>query len=97
MGKQASPKFTDEFKREAVRILLNSERALIEVAEDLGIKNKSTLGRWKREQQEADLLAGPHDDVQMELKRLRRENELLRQERDILKKATALFAKETRS
>jgi transposase len=48
MGKQASPKFTDEFKREAVRILLNSERALIEVAEDLGIKNKSTLGRWSR-------------------------------------------------
>jgi len=95
MGKQTSPKFTDEFKREAVRILLNSDRTITEVAADLGV-SRSALGRWKREQQEADLLAGPHDDVQMELQRLRREIELLRQERDILKKATALFAMETR-
>jgi len=41
------------------------------------------------------LLAGPHDDVQKEFARLRRENELLRAERDLLKKATAFFAKET--
>jgi transposase len=75
--------------------LLSCDRPLAEVAADLGI-GKSTLGRWKSEQQEAELLAGPHDDMAMELKRLKKENELLRQERDILKKATALFAKETR-
>ncbi len=40
-------------------------------------------------------MAGPHDDVMKELARLRRENELLRAERDLLKKATAFFAKET--
>jgi len=40
-------------------------------------------------------MAGPHDDVHKELARLRRENELLRAERDLLKKATAFFAKET--
>ena len=95
MGRKKQPKFTDEFKREAVRILLTSDRTVTEVAADLGI-GKSTLGRWKSEQQEAELLAGPHDDMAMELKRLKKENELLRQERDILKKATALFAKETR-
>jgi transposase len=95
VGQKKQPKFTDEFKREAVRILLSCDRPLAEVAADLGI-GKSTLGRWKSEQQEAELLAGPHDDMAMELKRLKKENELLRQERDILKKATALFAKETK-
>jgi transposase len=40
-------------------------------------------------------MAGPHEDVEKELARLRRENELLRAERDLLKKATAFFAKET--
>lgn len=95
MEQTKQQKFTDEFKREAVRVLLTSNRTVAEIAADLGI-GKSTLGRWKSEQQEADLLAGPHDDMAMELKRLKRENELLRQERDILKKATALFAKETR-
>ena len=44
---------------------------------------------------QAELMAGPHDDTIKELARLRRENELLRVERDLLKKATAFFAKET--
>jgi len=54
------------------------------------------LGAWKSKFQEAELLAGPHDDVQKELARLRRKNELLRAERDLLKKAAAFFAKESR-
>lgn len=67
---------------------------MVTVATDLGI-GKSTLERWRRLFADKDLLAGPHTDVQQELARLRRENELLRQERDLLKKATAFFAKET--
>lgn len=70
MGQKKQPKFTDEFKREAVRILLSCDRSLAEVATDLGI-GKSTLDRWKSEQQEAELLAGPHNDIAMELKRLK--------------------------
>lgn len=77
-----------------MRILITSGRTLGQVAEDLGV-GKSSLGKWKRLQQEAELLAGPHDDLETELLRLKRENELLRQERDILKKATAFFARET--
>ena len=69
-------------------------RTVAQVADDLGI-GKSTLGKWKSKLAEADLLAGPHDDVATELKRLKKENELLRQERDILKKATAFFPNET--
>jgi len=87
--------FTDEFKREAVRLTQTSGRTVAEVAADLGI-GLSTLTRWKRRYREAELLAGPHDDAEKELARLRRENELLRQERDLLKKATAFFAKESR-
>ncbi len=94
MGKQKQPRFTEEFKNEAVRILITSGRTVAEVADDLGV-GKSTLGKWKRDANEAELLAGPHDDVEKELARLRRENELLRQERDLLKKATAFFVKET--
>ena len=94
MTRRSQPDFTDEFKREAVRLTETSVRTIKEIADDLGI-GKSTLGRWKRKHREADLMAGPRDDVEKELAHLRRENELLRQERDLLKKATAFFAKQT--
>lgn len=86
--------YTEDFKREAVRLVEESGRTQQEIAVDLGI-GKSTLGKWLLHYREEDLLAGPHEDKEEELARLRRENELLRQERDLLKKATAFFAKET--
>ena len=94
MGEQHRRKLTDEFKREAVRLIATSGRTVRQVAADLGI-GKSTLTRWKAQFDEAELLSGPHEDVSRELARLRRENEILRQERDLLKKATAFFARET--
>jgi transposase len=54
-----------------------------QVAGDLGI-GKSTLTRWKTQFKEADILSGPHDDVRKERTRLRLENKILRQERDLL-------------
>ena len=86
--------YDEAYKREAVRLLTTSGRTIIEIATDLGI-GRSTLTKWKSKFAEAELLAGPHDDLHKELARLRRENELLRAERDLLKKATAFFAKET--
>ena len=72
--------FTDEFKAEAVR--LSVER----VAQDLGI-GKSTLIAWRRRYRESDLgAAPPKEDPAKEIARLRRENEILREERDLLKK-----------
>lgn len=82
------------FRAEAVRILATSGRTVAQVADDLGI-GRSSLSKWKAQLAEATLMAGPHDDVHKELARLRRENELLRIERDLLKKATAFFAKES--
>ncbi|MHB0708115.1 IS3 family transposase [Roseomonas mucosa] len=77
--------WTEEFKREAVRLLSTSGRPVGEVAADLRV-GKSTLTHWRRRRQETELLAGPHPDAEKELARLRRENEILRQERDLLKK-----------
>ena len=94
MEQRVRREFSDDFKREAVRLTETSGRTIKQVADDLGI-GLSTLARWKRQYYEADLLSGPHADVEKELARLRKENELLRQERDLLKKATAFFAKET--
>lgn len=82
-----------KFKQEAVRLTEASGRTIGQVASDLGI-GLSSLTRWKRQYREADLLAGPHEDTARELARLRKENELLRQEREILKRAATFFAKE---
>ncbi len=93
MGKRERRTFTEEFKQEAVRLTETSGRTIAQVAEDLGL-GLSTLTRWKRQYREADLLAGPHEDTAKELARLCKENELLRQEREILKRAATFFAKE---
>ena len=58
MNERKRPTFTDEFKREAVRLTLTSERTIRQVADDLGI-GFSTLTKWKRKFYEADLLSGP--------------------------------------
>lgn len=97
MGKDRTNKgrvIDEAFRKEAVRILASSGRTIKAVAEDLCV-GTSSLGKWKRDLDRAELMAGPHEDVTKELARLRRENELLRAERDLLKKATAFFAKET--
>jgi transposase len=94
MGRRERRRFTEDYKREAVRLTETSGRTIAQVADDLGL-GLSTLTRWKRRYREADLLSGPHEDTTKKLARLRKENELLRQERDLLKKATAFFARET--
>jgi transposase len=88
--------FTKEFEEEAVRLVQTSGRTQREIAGDLGI-GLSTLVRWlgrSRDRRAAAPTMAAANDVTAELKRLRRENEILRQERDILKKATAFFARE---
>ena len=71
-----------------------SGRTQRQLAEDFGL---STLVRWigrNRDRPDGDVGSAPTADVVAELKRLRRENKVLRQERDILKKATAFFVRE---
>jgi transposase len=89
-------RFTKEFEEEAVRLALTSGRTQRAIAEDLGI-GLSTLVRWigrSRDRGAEGTGGAVETDTAAELKRLRRENEILRQERDILQRATAFFAKE---
>jgi transposase len=88
--------FTPEFRAEAVRLAQTSGRSRREVAADLGV-GLSTLRNWIDGRREREMDYPPADrqeDMVAEFKRLRRENEVLRQEREILKRATAFFAKE---
>ncbi len=86
-------RFTTEFKREAVRLVLSSGRPQAEIAEDLGV-GLSSLTRWIGQYHGEEMPPEIKGDLEAELKRLRKENSVLRQERDILKKAAAFFAKE---
>jgi transposase len=96
--------FTDEFKREAVA-LLSSGRPLSRIASELGI-SASMLRNWRnggggREAGSARHpipASAPHSapDSAAEISRLRRENDRLRTERDILKKAVAIFSEPPR-
>lgn len=90
MGK-ARRRFDEQYKREAVRFLEETGRPLRAVAAELKVTEQS-LWRWRQKY-------GTGHSEQLtpseraELQRLRREVEILRQERDFLKKATAYFAK----
>ena len=94
--------FTREFKLEAVRLATSGERSLAQAARELGIR-PGMLRHWKRQVEDqsglpADAFPG-HGRLpsqEEELRRLRREVEVLRQERDFLKKTAAYFAKESR-
>ena len=91
-------KYTREFKIEAVRFATGSNMSIAQAGKDLGV-NPNVLARWKKEFQNDNAQAFPGTGhlrpEEEELRRLRRENALLRQERDILKKAAAFFAKES--
>lgn len=90
--------FTKQFKVEAVRLLTEGGSSLAQVARDLGIRD-TVLGRWKQELVESPTGAfpghGQGSPEAEELRRLRRENARLRMERDILKKAAAIFSKDS--
>lgn len=87
--------FDKTFKQEAVRLVQTSEKSQRQIAEDLGVA-MSTLSRWCTEMamkgERAFVGSGNQQPEDEELRRLRRENEILRQERDILKKAVAIFS-----
>lgn len=97
MSTQARRRYSEEFKREAVRLVTEEGYAQQQVARNLGI-DRSLVGRWRRELAEgsgpaAKTVAGGGESE--DVSRLRAELRQLRMERDILKKALAFFAKES--
>ena len=90
-----APRYTDEFRRDAVRIAISSGLTRPQVSSDLGV-GLSTLNKWVQQHQHDDLMSGPHEDVEKENARLRKEVQLLREEREVLKKAAIFFAGQSR-
>jgi len=97
MSKRKRRKFTEEQKRDAVRLIRTSGESISTVSQDLGI-GEGSLRRWVKQ---ADIDDGKGsagalttEEIE-ELRRLRKENRVLKMERDFLKKATAFFARET--
>lgn len=88
-------RFSDEFKRDAVEIVRSSGKPIAEVARELGIYD-STLGNWvKQDQINRGEREGLTTDERAELVELRRENARLRMERELLKRATAFWVRES--
>ena len=89
------PPFPAEFRREAVKLMSDSDKPMPQLAKDLGV-SENTLRNWSRQ---ADVDAGEREGLTSEqleeLRRLRRENRTLQMEREVLKKAAAFFARES--
>jgi transposase len=88
--------YTPEFKREAVRLAQASGKPIAQVARELGISDTS-IHQWRKELTEHSSEAFPgsgHQTAQEEeVRRLKRELEVMKQERDILKKAIGIFSR----
>lgn len=99
--------YTKEFRDSTVQLAMNSDKSAMQIAKDLDV-NEKTLYNWIREYKKANNIQivlrvdstvsssknTVKETLEKEAKRLRVENKLLRQDRYILKKATAYFAKE---
>lgn len=96
-GKRKRKKHAEEFKREAVRLLENrGERTISDVAASLGVA-ENLLHSWKRKYRSAAEQVRRErggETQEEEVKRLRREVTQLKQERDVLKKSVAVFARD---
>ena len=98
-------KYTQEFRDSTIQLVMNSEKSVLQIGKELDV-NPKTIYNWIRVYKKTNNLVETspsgvaHSNVKEtqndELKRLRAENKLLKQERDILKKAAAYFAKEVR-
>ncbi len=105
------PTYTEEFRRDAVALLKSSDRSFAQIAEDLGVSSWTLrqwyrdpeVPKKSRKQRKAETAAKLGDEspeqklarVERENQTLRKENDSLRMDREILKKAAAFFAKES--
>ncbi len=89
------PFYPPEFKVEAVQLVQQRERSLAQIARDLGVCEQTVRNWVKQVEIDSGVRAGLTSEERDELRRLRRENRILKEERDILKKAAAFFARES--
>ena len=92
-SKRSRRTYSEEFKREAVKLVRDQQLSVAEAARNLGI-HANLLRTWKQRFDAEDSGATLTEDERVEIAQLRAENRRLRMERDILKKAAAFFANE---
>lgn len=98
MKKKGPRSYSEEFRREAVRLAESGTKTMAQIARELGI-HPLTLLAWRKAAKkggESEADAGTVPSLEEENRRLRRENARLVEEREILKKATAFFARDAR-
>jgi len=88
-------KYTEEFKREVLAMVAEGQRSVAQLERELGITS-GLIYKWQQRYRIKDEVLQPSEEraEQAELRRLRRELEIVRQERDILKKAIQVFSRE---
>ncbi len=104
--KMRNSKYTAEFRDSTIQLVINGDKSVLKIGKDLDV-NPKTIYNWVREYKKANNIPVASrgnssigssntvkETVEMENKRLRAETKLLKQERDILKKAAAYFARE---
>ena len=96
MSKKVKQEYTTEFRERAVNMVIRSDKSTAQIARDLGIK-VTTLYSWVNNAKTGDVnkTGRKTEELFEELKRLKKELAEVKEQRDILKKATAYFAKET--
>jgi transposase len=95
MGRRHRRKFTDEFKSETVKLIRESGRSAGSVAKELDL-TETAVRNWVKRAESSGSAETLSPDERSELRRLRKENQELRMEKEILRKATVFFAKENR-
>ena len=95
MSQRKVTQYAEEFKRSSAKLALSSSQSISQSAKELGV-NKNTLHGWVNKYYHRSDTGGAVEGSSIEvMKQLRQENARLKQEREILKKAAAYFAKES--
>jgi transposase len=95
MASRTRPPYPAAFRAEAVQLVQANGRSLTQVAQDLGVHHDTLRGWVKQAAIDEGRRAGLTTEERVELARLRRENRVLREEREILKEAARFFAAES--
>lgn len=96
MKKRVKQEYTTEFRERTIKMVISSDKSTAQIAEDLGLKS-STLYSWMNKAKTDKTEDNDKNNEQLfdELKRLKKELVEVKEQRDILKKATAYFARES--